>query len=220
MILKRSIFLFTVFLLILVLKSVFSFSNQKIGKVKFVYDGDTILLDSGEKVRYLGINAPELDHEGKRHQFMALEAMRFNIRMVKGKLVRLEFDREKRDRYGRLLAYVYLVESGQMINALLLKKGLAHVLLKEPNLKYRRLFIKLQREAMRKRIGIWSKPFKNDERYYIGNRRSFIFHRPDCPFGRHTNPRNRVIFKNCYQAFWAGYSPCRRCKPATYIDEK
>ncbi len=216
MFLKRNIFLFIILSLTLALDGVFSFSNEKIAKVRFVYDGDTILLSSGEKVRYLGIDAPELDPEGKRHEFMALQARRFNINMVKGKLVRLEFDREKRDRYGRLLAYVYLVETGQMVNVLLLKNGLAHVLLKEPNLKYRRLFIKMQREAMKRKIGIWSRPFKNEERYYIGNKRSFIFHRPDCPFGKRMKPKNKIIFKNCYQAFWAGYSPCRRCKPATY----
>jgi endonuclease YncB( thermonuclease family) len=216
MFLKRNIFLFIILSLTLALDGVFSFSNEKIARVRFVYDGDTILLSSGEKVRYLGIDAPELDPEGKRHEFMALQARRFNINMVKGKLVRLEFDREKRDRYGRLLAYVYLVETGQMVNVLLLKNGLAHVLLKEPNLKYRRLFIKMQREAMKRKIGIWSRPFKNEERYYIGNKRSFIFHRPDCPFGKRMRPKNKIIFKNCYQAFWAGYSPCRRCKPATY----
>jgi endonuclease YncB( thermonuclease family) len=216
MFLKRNIFLFIILSLTLALDGVFSFSNEKIARVRFVYDGDTILLSSGEKVRYLGIDAPELDPEGKGHEFMALQARRFNINMVKGKLVRLEFDREKRDRYGRLLAYVYLVETGQMVNVLLLKNGLAHVLLKEPNLKYRRLFIKMQREAMKRKIGIWSRPFKNEERYYIGNKRSFIFHRPDCPFGKRMRPKNKIIFKNCYQAFWAGYSPCRRCKPATY----
>ena len=216
MFLKRNIFLFIILSLTLALDGVFSFSNEKIARVRFVYDGDTILLSSGEKVRYLGIDAPELDPEGKGHEFMALQARRFNINMVKGKLVRLEFDREKRDRYGRLLAYVYLVETGQMVNVLLLKNGLAHVLLKEPNLKYLRLFIKMQREAMKRKIGIWSRPFKNEERYYIGNKRSFIFHRPDCPFGKRMKPKNKIIFKNCYQAFWAGYSPCRRCKPATY----
>ncbi len=213
---KKNIFLFIILSLILGLKTVFPFFNEKIDKVRFVYDGDTILLSSGEKVRYLGIDAPELDPEGKRHEFMALEAMKFNIKMVKGKLVRLEFDRERRDRYGRLLAYVYLVKTGQMINALLLKKGLAHVLLKEPNLRYKRLFVKIQREAMKNRLGIWSKPFKNEEKYYIGNKRSFIFHRPNCAFGRRINPTNKIIFKDCYQAFWEGYSPCRRCKPATY----
>ena len=179
MFLKRNIFLFIILSLTLALDGVFSFSNEKIARVRFVYDGDTILLSSGEKVRYLGIDAPELDPEGKRHEFMALQARRFNINMVKGKLVRLEFDREKRDRYGRLLAYVYLVETGQMVNVLLLKNGLAHVLLKEPNLKYRRLFIKMQREAMKRKIGIWSRPFKNEVRYYICNNRSFIFHRPE-----------------------------------------
>jgi len=216
MLLNRTIFLFIILATFLASEASFVCPREKIARVKFVYDGDTILLSTGDKVRYLGINTPELDPKENRHEFMAIEARRFNIKLVKGKLVRLEFDKEKRDRYGRLLAYVYLVRTGEMVNAILLKMGLAYVLSKEPNLKYRRFFIKCQREAMKKKIGIWSRPFKDDEKFYIGNRRSFVFHRPDCPFGRRMNPRNVIIFKSTYEAFWYGYSPCKRCKPVSF----
>ncbi len=193
-----------------------AYPGERIAKVRFVYDGDTILLSGGERVRYLGINTPEIDPEGNRHEFMAIAARRFNIKLVKGKRVRLEFDRQRRDRYGRLLAYVYLMKTGEMVNALMLKNGMAYVLLKKPNLKYKELFLKYQREAMQKRIGIWSRPFKNEEKFYIGNKNSFRFHRPDCPFAKRINPAKRVMLKNCYEAFWKGYSPCKRCNPATY----
>ncbi len=212
---KRTIFLFVILAITSFSVLRFAHPDGKIVKVRFVYDGDTILVSGGKKVRYIGINAPEIDPEGERHEFMALEARRYNIKLVKGKIVRLEFDKKKKDRHGRLLAYVYLPD-GRMVNALLIEKGLAYVLLRRPNLKYKDLFIKLQREAMEKRIGIWSRPFKNDEKYYVGNKRSFVFHRPGCPFGRRMKPENRVIFKDCYSAFWNGYSPCRRCRPAEY----
>src|SRR3989339_1288678 len=98
--------------------------------VRTVFDGDTIQLQSGEKVRYLGIDTPEM---GETVEFMAQEALQMNRRMVAGKRVRLEFDGEREDRYGRKLAYVFL-ENGEMINALLLRNGLAHVLVTGPGL--------------------------------------------------------------------------------------
>ncbi len=216
---KRTTFLFIILALIFILPVVhfvYSFSDKKIAKVRFVYDGDTIQLSNGKKVRYLGINAPELDSEGDGYEFMAIAAKKFNTKLVKGKKVILEFDKEKKDRYGRLLAYVYLAETKKMVNALMLKNGMAYVLIKRPNLKHKKLFIKCQREAIKKRLGIWSKPFKNNEKFYVGNKYSFRFHRPECPFGKRMHPKNKIIFKDCYQAFWNGYSPCKRCKPAVY----
>jgi endonuclease YncB( thermonuclease family) len=180
--------------------------------VKYVFDGDTVLLKSGKKVRYLGIDAPEIDHEEGKHEFMALSAKDFNSNLVKGAKVRLEYDQEKKDRYGRLLAYLFL-ENGKMINALLLERGLAYVLLKTPNLKYKEQLLKCQRKAINEKIGIWSKNLKLKEKEYIGNKRSFRFHRPDCPFGKKTSPRNRFRFKSRIDAFWEGYGPCKRCKP-------
>ncbi|RLF53489.1 MAG: hypothetical protein DRN37_11570 [Thermoplasmata archaeon] len=121
---------------IIILASVcLSLTRAGYHRVKFVYDGDTILLDNKEKVRYLGINSPEIDHKGGKSEFMAHAARNSNLEFVKGKRVSLEFDKEKKDRYGRLLAYVFL-ENGDMVNALLIRKGMAHVLLNKQGLKY------------------------------------------------------------------------------------
>lgn len=97
-------------------------------KVKFVNDADTIVLDSGDRVRYLGIDAPEIDREGGKSEFLAEAARDFNFRLVNGARVSLEYDQERRDRYGRILAYVFL-ENGDMVNALLIRKraGPCHV---------------------------------------------------------------------------------------------
>lgn len=181
-------------------------------KVKFVNDGDTIVLDSGDRVRYLGIDSPEIDREGGKSEFLAEAARDFNFRLVNGARVSLEYDQERRDRYGRILAYVFL-ENGDMVNALLIRKGLAHVMSKAPNVKYRALLLEYQRQAMKKRIGIWSRLSRGNERFYLGNCKSCIFHRPGCPFGRKTDRRNLVRFKSLYDAYWAGYSPCKRCVP-------
>jgi micrococcal nuclease len=181
-------------------------------EVQSVFDGDSILLVSGEKVRYLGIDTPEIDHSGGKSQFMAHAARDLNVRLVNRTRLRMEYDRKRRDRHGRLLAYVFL-ENGQMVNAILLRKGLAHLMFKKPNFKYFSFLLHCQRQAMEKGIGIWSRNSKKEEEFYIGNRNSYRFHRPGCPFGRNMRQGSALHFKTLYDAFWEGYSPCRHCMP-------
>jgi micrococcal nuclease len=180
--------------------------------VKQVYDGDTLALSTGEQVRYVGVDAPEIDHQGGKSDFLAHEARQFNAKLVQGKQIRLEFDEERNDHHGRLLAYVYL-ENGDMVNELLVKKGFARVLPKPPNLKHFSLLLDAQRRAMVERVGIWQKEPEKPERSYIGNSASYRFHRPTCSFGKAVSGHNRVLFESAYKAYWEGYSPCRQCKP-------
>lgn len=121
-----------------------------------VVDGDTVVLSSGERVRYIGINTPELHHPKKPVEWYAREAKAFNQRLVEGKKVHLEFDVERRDKYRRLLAYVYL-EDGTFVNAELVRQGYAQVMTFPPNVKYADLFIRLQREARESKRGLWNK---------------------------------------------------------------
>jgi micrococcal nuclease len=182
------------------------------GLVVFVFDGDTILLKRGPRVRYLGIDAPEIQRNGQESDFMAFAAGKYNKALVLNRKVRLEFDSQKRDSYKRLLAYVY-TEKGEMVNALLLEKGLAHVMAHPPNLKHFALLVSCQRQAMTEGRGIWQKKAVRPESYYIGNRRSFRFHRPACPAGKKTARHNVKRFENRRDAFWNGFSPCKRCLP-------
>ncbi|MBS1237387.1 MAG: nuclease (SNase protein), partial [Deltaproteobacteria bacterium] len=131
---------------------------------------------------------------------------------VQGKQIRLEFDQERNDHHGRLLAYVFL-ENGDMVNELLVKKGFARVLPKPPNLKHFSLLLDAQRRAMVERVGIWQKEPEKPERSYIGNSASYRFHSPTCSFGKAVSGQNRVLFESAYKAYWEGYSPCRQCKP-------
>ena len=181
-------------------------------KVKFVYDGDTVLLDSGEKVRLLGINSPEVAHRGEESEFKARTAWRFTREKVTGTQVRLEYDSEKQDRYGRLLAYVFL-KNGDMLNERLVREGLAHVMFNSKNLKYRELLLDSQRKAMKAKRGIWSRSIEGKEKIYLGNRTSFRFHRPDCHFGKRISKKNQVKIKTRRDAFWEGFSPCKQCCP-------
>src|SRR5574341_615062 len=121
---------------------------DEFGRVKQVYDGDTVLLEDGRRVRYLGINAPEF-----REPFY-LKAKRYNESLVLGHEVRLDFDVERTDTYDRLLAYVYAGD--QMVNAELVRLGLAHAFFIGPDRKHNALLLRLQNEARQRRLGIWS----------------------------------------------------------------
>jgi len=169
-------------------------------------------MDTGERVRYLGIDAPEIGHEGIKSEFKALSSRNYNIRLIGQRRIRLEFDQEKNDRHGRLLAYVFL-ETGEMVNALMVRRGLAHVMVKRPNLKYFDILRHDQRLAMEEKLGIWRKKSLTKETHYMGSRKSYRFHRPGCPFGSKIPSPNLVRFKNRRDAFWAGFSPCKRCRP-------
>ncbi len=124
--------------------------------VRRVVDGDTVVLSTGERVRYIGVDTPELHHPRKPVERYAREAKEFNRRLVEGKRVRLEFDVERRDKYSRLLAYVTL-EDGTFVNAELLRQGYAQLLTIPPNVKYVALFRKLQQEARENKRGLWGR---------------------------------------------------------------
>ena len=114
--------------------------------VRWVADGDSIVLQDGRQVRYIGINAPEIQHEDRKAEPFGDKAKAINQSFVLHQNVRLKFDREKKDRYDRTLAYVYL-RNGQFINAEMISHGAAYFLYIRPNTKYTDLFIKHQQEV-------------------------------------------------------------------------
>lgn len=126
------------------------------GLVVRVVDGDTIhvrLGDRVEKVRYIGVNTPELHHPARGEEPGGREAARENRRLVMGRRVRLELDVQTRDRYGRLLAYVWVGD--RMVNAELVRRGFAQAMTVPPNVRYQALFLRLQREAREAGRGLW-----------------------------------------------------------------
>ena len=126
------------------------------GTVVRIVDGDTIHVRIGgrvEKVRYIGVNTPEVHHPTKGEEPGGREAAEVNRRLVEGQAVRLELDVQERDRYGRLLAYVWIGDL--MINAELVRLGYAQVMTIPPNVRYQEVFLKLQREAREAGRGLW-----------------------------------------------------------------
>jgi micrococcal nuclease len=121
--------------------------------VKRVIDGDTLLLSNRERVRLIGVDTPETKHPKKPVERFGREAYLFTKRMVEGKEVRLEFDWQKRDKYGRLLAYVYLTD-GTFLNAEIIKQGYGFAYTRFP-FKYLEEFRRYEREARENRTGLW-----------------------------------------------------------------
>ena len=135
--------------------------------VKRVVDGDTLMLENGERVRLIGIDTPEMHESNKLYrdsqrtrqdittiQKLGRKAYEFTKNLVEGKRISLEFDVERYDKYSRILAYVYL-KDGTFVNAKIVEEGYASLMTIPPNVRYADLFLKLYQEARQNRRGLW-----------------------------------------------------------------
>ncbi len=194
--------------------------SQDTYKVKRVIDGDTIELENGDRVRLIGIDTPETVHPSKAVEYYGKEASDFTKRMVEGKRVKIEFDLQKRDKYGRLLAYVFL-EDGTFLNAELLKQGYANISTYPPNVKYVEEFSRLEREARENVRGLWAPsdsqkvvtssqrtPTEDDEIVYI-TKTGKKYHRADCRYL--SKSKIPISLKDAVLS----YTPCSVCNPPT-----
>jgi len=129
-------------------------------KVTRVIDGDTIVIDTGQHIRYIGMNTPEIE----TNDCFATQAAEINKTLVLGKTVKLEKDVSETDKYGRLLRYVYIdggpsTNSGQIplfINNYLVKFGSARVETVPPDVKYKNGFSSSEKYARENKLGLWS----------------------------------------------------------------
>jgi micrococcal nuclease len=122
-----------------------------------VIDGDTIEIEGKIKVRYIGVNTPEIYHDttGKKtgEQCFASESYLENKKLVEGKTITIVKDISDKDKYGRLLRYVYVED--QFINEYLIKNGFAKIMTIKPDTKYSQQFKVDQAEAKLNNLGIW-----------------------------------------------------------------
>lgn len=131
------------------------------GFVTEVFDGDTIRVSlpdgRSETVRYIGIDTPETHHPHRGVEELGFAASSVNSSLVLHRRVRLEMDVESRDRYGRLLAYVWLGdgENAVMVNEVILRKGYAMIFTFPPNLRHTDLFRKAFLDARESQSGLW-----------------------------------------------------------------
>ena len=126
-------------------------------RVVRVVDGDTIEVEINgktEPVRYIGIDTPETVDPRKPVQCFGVEASKKNKELVEGKLVRLEKDITDRDKYNRLLRYIWFGDT--LINQALVEQGYAKSYSYPPDVKYQERFIEAQRLAVEEKKGLWS----------------------------------------------------------------
>ncbi|MCD6327646.1 thermonuclease family protein [bacterium] len=125
-----------------------------------VVDGDTIVVKRLASVRLIGIDTPEMNYDIGVPEPHAVEAKRMCERLADGKRLRLEFDIEKRDKYGRVLAYAFVQVEGAdkevFLNGRLVEAGLARAYHIPPNSKYKKRIWQLQNKAKKANRGIWS----------------------------------------------------------------
>jgi len=120
-----------------------------------VIDGDTLELDGGERVRLIGVDTPESEDPRRPTEYFGKEAAAFTRRLAEGKTVRLEFDREMVDAYGRTLAYIYLPDQ-TLLNDEIIRQGYGHAYTRFP-FRYEREFVILEREARAAGRGLWAR---------------------------------------------------------------
>jgi len=179
--------------------------------VSKVLDGDTIVLENGNIIRYIGVDAPQLKGKEGGGDFFAREALRRNKSLVLLKKVRLEFDVQKKDEEGRTLAYVFIKDV--FVNGELIRLGFAHAAVSPPNVRYKDLFLKYEREAKEKYAGLWQEGKEESEPYYVGNKRSYVFHKPSCPLVAKIPEKSKIIFRSRVDPIRIGYVPCKKCRP-------
>jgi micrococcal nuclease len=122
--------------------------------VKRVIDGDTIELESGQTLRYIGIDTPETHHPTKGQECFGQEASQRNRELVEGKTIRLEKDVSEVDRYGRLLRYVWVDD--QLINQQLVAEGYAVARSFPPDIAKQDIFRAVEGQARTQNLGLWA----------------------------------------------------------------
>jgi len=210
-----------------------SAARDETGTVVRVVDGDTLVVGIGgraDKVRLIGVNAPESVDPRRPVQVYGKEASEFTRRLAEGKKVTLlrEAGTADRDRYGRLLRYVVLPD-GTLLNGEIVRQGYGHAYLRYPFARMEE-FRALERQARKRGLGLWgsSTPQGRPEpaaavgimagrpaaqAAYVGSARGRVYHRPTCEWALKTAAANRIPFLSAEEARDAGYAPCRVCRP-------
>lgn len=169
-----------------------------------VIDGDTIVLKDGRKLRLIGIDAPE---KGRPYFEEAKKKLK---ELLEGKEVTLEKDVSEKDRYGRLLRYLWL--GSTLVNLEMVRQGFAFCYTYPPDVKYQDKILQAERKAREKKIGLWASRATEDYPYVASKYRK-SFHYTWCSWAKKISEKNRKYFKTRQEAIKAGLRPCKVCNP-------
>jgi micrococcal nuclease len=184
--------------------------------VQAVLDGDTVILDGGERLRLRCIDAPEISRGDKPGQHYGRQSRDRLFSLVSGQVLDLDKNELGRDRHGRLVGIARLADE-RMVNLIMIEEGAAFVY-PHPSDKDRALASRLlaaQKAAMEQGKGFWPAILGGPaaKAGYVGTKSSKRFHTLSCRQGRKVGASNRVYFSSLRDAFAAGYAPARECTP-------
>ena len=171
-----------------------------------VVDGDTIYLDNGEKIRFVGVNTPEKGVEGYQTSKLFVE------KLCLGKTVGIDVDDSKNsDKYGRTLGVVII--DGKSVNEMLLKEGLAEVMYIPPSEFYPYNWDYNSTQTQNAENTNTNTASKTITGTFIGNTNSEKFHEPSCRWAQKISSSNKITFSSRNEAINQGYQPCKVCNP-------
>ena len=172
-----------------------------------IIDGDSVELAGGDKVRLLAIDTPE------KGEPLYDEAKQLLSELTLGKSTRLEYAGRRRDKYGRLLAYMYV--DTVLVNKAILDNGLGYLyLFKDTDIgqPHTKILLEAQKRAIERHVGIFGLP-REAEDFYLNSVGSFRFHRPSCRLLSDFDPNRHRRIATREEALREGLSPCRTCGP-------
>jgi micrococcal nuclease len=181
--------------------------------VKKTYNGNTIKLSDGKRVRYIGVSVP--DKETKPFFGFCRDA---NRALVEGKEVIVLTDVLKKDDDGKMLGYVY--HGDLFVNAELIRLGFGLAYTLPPNDRHAKLFQSMQKEARSSRRGLWAYEDASNEAYYVGSNSEKVFHRPGCFHVKNLSFDDKVIFRDRDKALEQGFGQDWRCCPLFRAPER
>lgn len=187
---------------------------EEAGVCTKVVDGDTIYLDNGEKIRFVGVNTPERGVEGY------ITSKNFVQKLCLGKEVGIDVDDSKHsDKYGRTLGVV--IVDGKNVNEMLLKEGLAEIMYMPPSEFYPYNWANANTHVADSHSSSSSTSHTEDSHQtsssdsgsYVGNSNTGKFHHASCSSVDKMSEGNKVFFSSRDDAVSQGYVPCKRCNP-------
>jgi micrococcal nuclease len=187
--------------------------DRQTAAVREVLTGDTLRLEGGKTLKYIGVQSPPLQHLIPLVREYGHEALAFNQSLVQSKKIWIEWGSQLRDDQNNLLGYVHL-EDGTFVNLEILRQGHGKLVRRPPNTKYFDSLRKAELEARRKKLGLWKKepdnPFIKSE--YIGDKVTKTYYFPTSPELDEIPGSQLVTFQSRVEAKAAGYRPCFTCK--------
>lgn len=212
------------------IKNNINFTKPLLKRVHKVVNGDTFIISEDFKVRLLGVKTPKVAWNDGKNEYYSRKSLSFTNRLIMGKRVKLKFDKEKIDKNGNIMAYVYLPD-GKFLNAEILKQGFGK-LDNEFECIYFKQFTDYENEAKSRNIGIWkkSKPPQPQKKIappdkkqllksrfnllkYVASRKTRLIHFWYCPESEKIEKQDFVIFKTVKDGIDDGYKPCKNCNP-------